>query len=90
MQCRLNVFILRRLKPILQSIQDMLNLVCTLGAAGAPLLVKAFEAGGDEARHAVAVLFDSECPGADQQPLSDAGDMLMWTREFSDPRTAWT
>ena len=69
----------------------MLNLVCTLGAAGAPLLAKALAAGGDEARHAVAVIFADECPGQpDTQPIDDAADVLMWSRELSDPRTALT
>ncbi|PRW45069.1 von Hippel-Lindau disease tumor suppressor beta alpha domain [Chlorella sorokiniana] len=72
-----------------ESGQEMLNLVCTLGAAGAPLLVKALAAGGDEARLAVAVMFADECPGLpDTQPLVDATDVLIYTREFSDPQPA--
>ncbi len=70
--------------------QVLLDELCVLGAAGAPLLVEAFAAGGDPARLAYAAWMDPSCPGdSTGQAVLDAFDVMWETTEFSDPATAW-
>lgn len=78
------------LLPMLPS-QALLGMLCVQGAAGAPLLVQSFAAGGDEARRAYATRLDLQCPDDDTgQAILDAFNVVFRTKEFNDPTTGWT
>lgn len=70
--------------------QTLLDQLCTLGAAGAPLLVEAYGAGGDRARQAFAAVEFAQCPGDPSgQAVLDAWNVVKKSKEFNDPSTAW-
>lgn len=69
--------------------QALADQLCTLGAAAAPLLAKAFAAGGDEARRALAAVKQGACPGnPDGLAPWDAWYVLVASKEFKDPATS--